>query len=181
MPRKNKTNRIGPLEEAENAKALDAVAGIPKNRGMAEQADAPPTQSSGLERDSGRAEVPSSSLGPPTNLTYDTREKLLLKCASEGLTDEFFEKFTDRKELLDLTCLLGIRRLAIIICCRDVEIADVKDVIATMRVVLNMVYGENASMDPGKFIPPPAVETIPTGAIAGLDATMEKIKKFGGK
>jgi hypothetical protein len=177
MPRKAKTNRIGPLEEAENAKALDAAAGIP----VLSKEDALPRASETTEEWAARVREGRPPVDAATPLTYDTREKLLLKCASEGLTDEFFEKFTDRKELLDLTCMLGIRKLAIIICCRDTEIADVKDVIATMRVVLNMVYGENASMDPGKFIPPPAVETIPTGAIAGLDATMEKIKKFGGK
>src|SRR6202451_4362147 len=166
MPRKTKTNRIGPLEEAENAKSLDAAAGVPdieRERELAAELD--------------RKSI--AALSPA--LTYDTREKLLLKCASEGLTDEFFEKFTDRKELLDLTCMLGIRKLAAIICCRDLEIADVKDVIATMRVVLNMVYGENASMSPEKFIPPPAVATIPTGGLEGLDATMEKMRKFGGR
>jgi hypothetical protein len=166
MPRKPKTNRIGPLEEAENAKALDAAAGVPdikRDREIAAELD-----------------VKSIAALSPA-LTYDTREKLLLKCASEGLTDEFFEKFTDRKELLDLTCLLGIRRLAIIICCRDVEIADVKDVIATMRVVLNMVYGENASMSPEKFIPPPAIATIPTGGAEGIEASVAKFKKFSGK
>src|ERR1700689_4089257 len=164
MPRKAKTNRIGPLEEAENAKALDAAAGVPVS-----------TPRKGETEEILREVI--ASLEP--SLTYDTREKLLLKCASEGLTDEFFEKFTDRKELLDLTCMLGIRKLAVIICCRDLEIADVKDVIATMRVVLNMVYGENASMSPEKFIPPPAVATIP-GGLEGLDVAMEKMKKFGG-
>src|ERR1700685_113391 len=166
MPRKTKTNRIGPLEEAENAKALDAAAGVPDIK-----------QERELAKELDKKSI--TALASP--LTYDTREKLLLKCASEGLTDEFFEKFTDRKELLDLTCMLGIRKLAIIICCRDTEIADVKDVIATMRVVLNMVYGENASMSPEKFIPPPAVATIPTGGLEGLDATMEKMRKFGGR
>jgi hypothetical protein len=157
MPRKNKNaHKIGPVEEIENAKALDAAAGV---------AALPP----------GKIEIPQS---PP--LTYDTREKLLLKCASAGLTDEFFKEFADRKELLDLTCMLGIRRLAIIVCCKDPEVADVKDAIAVMRVVLNMVYGENASMNPEKFIAPPPAATIPAGGLEGIDATMEKMKKFGG-
>lgn len=167
MPRKNKTNRIGPVEEIENAKALDAAAGVP--------APDVPKPITGAGADVFRLG------GTVAPLTYDTREKLLLKCASEGLTDEFFEKFTDRKELLDLTCMLGIRKLAVIICCRDLEIADVKDVIATMRVVLNMVYGENASMSPEKFIPPPAVTTIPTGGTEGIDASVAKYKKLSGQ
>lgn len=167
MPRKNKNaHKIGPVEEIENAKALDAaagVAGVKRERELAEELDAKSI----------------AALAP--KLTYDTREKLLLKCAGEGLTNEFFEKFTDRKELLDLTCMLGIRKLAVIICCRDLEIADVKDVIATMRVVLNMVYGENASMSPEKFIPPPAVTTIPTGGTEGIDASVAKYKKLSGQ
>jgi len=180
MPRKAKTNKIGPLEEAENAKALDAAAGVPSSRGMAERADAPPTQSSGLERDSGRAEVPSSSLGPPTNLTYDSREKLLLKYASEKWVDGFFADFTSTKELSELTCRLGMRVLASIICSSDPEFADTKDKIAAMRVVLNIEYGENASMAPEKFLPAPPVMAIPTGGTENIDASVEKFRKLSG-
>jgi hypothetical protein len=161
MPRK-KVNKVGPLEEAENAKALDAAAGVPGPITAALPAV--------LER------LSKDDAAPP--LTYDTREKLLLKCASEGLTEEFFKEFADRKELLDLTCMLGIRRLAVIIACKDPEVADVKDAIAVMRVVLNMVYGENASMAPEKFIPPPATVTIPVGGTDGIDAAEAKFKKF---
>jgi hypothetical protein len=173
MPRKNKTNRIGPLEEAENAKALDAAAGVAKPGPLTA---ALPAVVERLQK----VLPPVDNAAQSGSLTYNTREKLLLKCASEGLTDEFFEKFTDRKELLDLTCMLGIRRLAMIICCRDTEIADVKDAIAVMRVVLNMVYGENASMSPEKFIAPPPTAQIPAGATEGVDAAMEKMKKLAG-
>lgn len=157
MTRKKKPS---PSEELANAQALDAQAGVPTT----------------LESPNNTPGLP--TVAPP--LTYDTREKLLLKYAQEGFSDAFFKDFADRKELLDLTCMLGIRRLAIIVCCKDPEVADTKDAIAVMRVVLNMVYGENASMNPEKFIAPPPVATIPVGAADGIDATMEKIKKFGG-
>jgi len=183
VPRKAKTNRIGPLEEAENAKALDAAAGVTDVRlpGPALAATTAAFHSPGRKAPMSLDEPDAKEYAPAPSLTYDTREKLLLKCAGEGLTDEFFSKFTDRKELLDLTCMLGIRKLAVIICCRDLEIADVKDVIATMRVVLNMVYGENASMSPEKFIPPPAIATIPTGGTDGIDASVEKFKRLSAK
>jgi hypothetical protein len=161
MPRKNKNiHKIGPREEAANEAALDQAAGVKPAR-----EDSPPA-------------VPTNSEAP--KLKTDTREKLLYKLASEGFSDALFDTFTDRKELLDLTCMLGIRKLAVIVCCRDTEVADVKDAIASMRVVLNMVYGENASMDPNKFIAPPAaVETIPTGASEGADDSIDKMKRFG--
>jgi hypothetical protein len=167
MPRKGSKKAISAAEEAANAKALDKEAGIIGGYGWREEAAPLPP---------GKVEA---SAAPP--LTYDTREKLLLKYAQEGFSDAFFKDFADRKELLDLTCLLGIRRMAIIVCCKDPEVADTKDAIAVMRVVLNMVYGENASMNPEKFIAPPPAAVIPVGAADGIDATMEKMKKFGAK
>jgi len=174
MPRKTKTNRIGPLEEAENAKALDAAAGIPTAKEVLD----------GLDKiNAHNAALPpvdfSKSTTPP--LTYDSREKLLLKYASEKWVDGFFADFTNTKELSELTCRLGMRVLASIICSSDPEFADTKDKIAAMRVVLNIEYGENASMSPEKFLPPPPVATIPTGGTEGIEASVAKFKKFSGK
>jgi|SRR5882757_667638 len=192
MPRKNKNaHKIGPVEEIENAKALDAKAGVPTNSGVAKLVDAPPMREPSKE-DSGRGGVQGesaqvalphagSSPAPATNLTYDSREKLLLKYAAEQWVDGFFADFTDTSELAELTCRLGVRVLASIICSKDPEFADTKDKIAAMRVVLNIEYGENASMSPEKFLPIPPVLAIPTGGTENIDASMEKFRKLSGK
>lgn len=173
MPRKPKNaHRIGPLEEAENAKALDAAAGVPdhlaKVSGASDTEPLPDSKSNYLH---------DAAMGL---LTYDSREKLLLKYASEQWVDGFFADFTNTSELAELTCRLGVRVLASIICSKDPEFADTKDKIAAMRVVLNIEYGENASMSPEKFLTPPPVATIPVGGTENIDASVEKFKRLSG-
>lgn len=165
MPRK-KINRIGPLEEAENAKALDAAAGVTTPEIEIASAAVPPAP-------------PKSE---PVRLVANTREKLLYKYALEGpyIVEGFFRDFTDAKELADLTCLLGLRRMAIAIAKASFAELNEKDFTAVMRVVLNIAYGENASMDPNKFMPDVPVTTIPTGGTEGVDAAMEKFRKLSG-
>jgi hypothetical protein len=168
MPRKAKTNRIGPLEEAENAKALDAAAGVPAVEiAHAEVPPAPPKRET-------------------TRLVADTREKLLYKYALEGpnVSAEFFKDFTDSKELAELVCMMGMRRMAMVIATASFAEADVKDFSALMRIILNIAYGETASMDPNKFMPEiHTAPSIPTGGTDGIDASIEKFKKLstGGK
>lgn len=168
MPRKNKTNRIGPLEEAENAKALDAAAGVAAPAVKIEHAEV----------------RPEPHKPEPRRLVADTREKLLYKYALEGpgISTEFFKDFTDSKELAELVCMMGMRRMAVVIATASFEDADVKDFSALMRIILNIAYGETASMDPNKFMPEVhTAPSIPTGGTEGVDAAMEKFRKLSGK
>jgi hypothetical protein len=166
MPRKAKTNRIGPLEEAENAKALDAAAGVASPEIEVADAAVPPVP---LKRE-------------PVRLVADTREKLLYKYSLEGpnISAEFFKDFTDSKELAELVCMMGMRRMAKVIATASFADADVKDFSALMRIILNIAYGETASMDPNKFMPEIHTEAIPAGGTEGLEAAMDKMRKFAG-
>lgn len=165
MPRKAKTNRIGPLEEAENAKALDA-AGV-----------------TSPEIEIASAEVPPAPPKPePMRLVADTREKLLYKYALDGphISEGFFRDFKDSKELAELTCMLGLRRMAIALARASFAELNEKDFAAVMRIVLNIAYGENASMDPNKFMPDVPITSIPVGGTDGIDASIEKFRKLSG-
>jgi hypothetical protein len=166
MPRKAKTHRIGPLEEVENERALDTAAGV-----------TPPAV------EIARAEIPPAPKKPDVPLLVaDTREKLLYRCALQGpgISKEFFDEFTDSKELAELVCMLGIRRMATALVTADFAKVDMKDFSALMRIILNIAYGENASTDPNKFLPHPPTIAIPTGAADGVDASLEKIRKLSG-
>jgi hypothetical protein len=169
MPRKAKTHRIGPLEEAENERALDTAAGVTPPAVEIARAEIPP--------------APKKSEAPL--LVADTREKLLYRCALQGpgISAEFFKEFTDSKELAELSCMLGLRQLVIVLCRADISDLDAKDLLATMRILLNIAYGENASTDPDKFMPKPAVmpnPPIPVGGTDGVEASLEKIRKLAG-
>lgn len=115
MTRKKKTEQ--PIDEEANRRALDEAAGV--------------------------AEVRRSSLAPPPVmrpanalplLKADTKEKLLYKIASSGtpLGDEFFDKFPDRQEILELSLDISARLLIVAIC--NSEMAATQR-IASMRVV----------------------------------------------
>lgn len=166
MPRKTKATKAvepavpAPINEEANRRALDEVAGVTPVR---------------------------SSLAPPPVtrpanaqplIDTDTREKLLYKIACTGtpLGSEFFDQFTSRQEILELTLDISARLCAVAICNPDLAPPQR---IAAMRVVAALSGKAMPATDEepatGKFSSPPL--SIPTGTTSeDIQRSLDKFR-----
>jgi len=157
MTRKKKTEET--IDEEANQRALDEAAGV--------------------------NEVRRSTLAPPPVtrpanaqplVKTDTREKLLYKLASMGtpLGDEFFDKFPDRQEILELSLDISARLLIVAIL--NSEMPPTQR-IASMRLAAALAGKPlPASEEDEKFkgTPPPV---IPKGSKEDVTRTLEAIRR----
>jgi hypothetical protein len=145
-PRAAKSNSV--LDEEENRRALDAMAGVTR------PANAMPL------------------------LKADTREKLLYKlaCAGTPLGAEFFDEFPDRQELLELSLDISARLLIVAICNSEMpptqRIASMRVVAALAGKQLPATEDEPAT----RPAPPPA--SIPIGATDDVEKSLAKFREM---
>lgn len=147
-------------EEIENQRALDEAAGV--------------------------AEVRRSSLAPPPFtrpanaqplIKTNTREKLLYKIACTGtpLGDEFFDKFPDRQEILELSLDLSARLLIVAILNSEMPVTQR---IASMRVVAALAGKVLAPEESETTKPSAPPLTMPTGATDDVEASLKKFREM---
>ncbi len=156
MTRKKKTEE--PIDEEQNRKALDDAAGVAKS-----------------------AELPDpKNFSRPANgmplLKTDTREKLLYKIACTGtpLGAEFFDNFTDMKEVLELALSISVRLCVVAIC--NSELAPTQR-IACMRLVAALNGKQLPPTDEESSPRPAPPFSIPTGSKEDVTRTLEAIKR----
>lgn len=161
MTRKKKAEEK-PIDEEANQRALDEAAGV--------------------------AEVRRSSLAPPPVarpanaaplVKPDTREKLLYKIACTGtpLGDEFFDKFPDRQEILELSLDLSARLLIVAILNSDMPVTQR---IASMRLVASLSGKQVPADDEEQRFRAAPPLAIPRGSKEEVSATLDKIRALSG-
>jgi hypothetical protein len=160
MTRKKKTEE--PIDEEANQRALDEAAGVAKVASRSSLAPLPVTRPANAQ---------------PLVKT-DTREKLLYKiaCAGTPLGDEFFDKFPDRQEILELSLDLSARLLIVAILNSEMPVTQR---IASMRVVASLAGKNVPEEEDDKFKTPPL--TIPKGSKEDVANTLEAIRRVSGQ
>ena len=93
-----------------------------------------------------------------------------------ALGDEFFDKFPDMKEILELSLLISTRLLIVAICNSDMATTQR---ISAMRLVASLAGKQLAPEEdePG-FRPASAPLTIPRGSKEEVSATLDKIRQL---
>lgn len=146
-------------EELRNQKELDAAAGVAQP--AAGVLHAPP-----VTRPANAAPL----------VKTDTKEKLLYRIACSGtpLGDEFFDKFPDVKEVLELALVISARLMVVAAC--NTELAPTQR-ISAIRVLASLAGKQvpDPEDEPG-FRPANAPLAIPRGSKEEVASTLDKIR-----
>jgi hypothetical protein len=124
----------------------------------------------------GKPDLAATVVRPLSILKSDTREKLLYKvaCAGAPLGNEFFDQFTDTKELLELSLIISARLMVVAAC--NTELAPTQR-ISAIRVLASLAGKQiPEEEDDGKFKGAPPL-AIPRGSKEEVANTLETIRR----